>query len=143
MSSIPPPLTGRLPVADYNALIAQQRRFFDEMASPVVPWADASDLVAQDAEGGFIGPFNPALRAMELGRSVVEFHDAEVHHSVLTARTRDVIIMTVGSFWQADDELCAHSAVVGHADLPENIVISLEAGVTSDGLQPGELIAYR
>ena len=143
MSPTPIPLGGRLPLADYNSLTAQQQRFFDEMTSTVVPWAGASSFLAQDGEGRFIGPFNPALLHPELGKSFLELQYVEVNRSVLTARTREVIILTVGSVWQANYELYAHSAVAGHAGLPEDVVISLVAGETPDGLQPEELIAHR
>lgn len=143
MSPTPIPLGGRLPLADYNSLTAQQQRFFDEMTSTVVPWAGASAFLAQDGEGRFIGPFNPALLHPDLGKSFLELQYVEANHSVLTARTREVIILTVGSVWQADYELYAHSAVAGHAELPEDVVISLVAGETPDGLPPEELIAHR
>lgn len=143
MSPTPIPLGGRLPLADYNSLTAQQQRFFDEMTSTVVPWARASAFLAQDGEGRFIGPFNPALLHPELGKSFLGLQYVEANHSVLTARTREVIILTVGSIWQADYELYAHSAVASHAGLPEHVVISLVAGETPDGLQPEELIAHR
>jgi len=143
MSHAPILLGGRLPLAHYNSLTVHQQRLFDEMTSTVVPWAGASAFLAQDGEGRFMGPFNPALLHPELARSFLELQYAEVNHSVLTARTREVIIFTVRSVWQADYELYAHSAVASHAGLPEDVVISLVAGETPDGLQPEELIAHR
>jgi len=143
MSPTPIRLGGRLPLANYNALSAHQQRFFDEMASTVVPKAGASAFLVQDGEGMLIGPFNPALLHPESAKSVLELQFAEVKNSDLTARLREVIILTVGSVWQADYELYAHSAVARHVGLPEDVVISLVAGETPDGLQPEDLSAHR
>lgn len=73
MPSIPIPLGGRLPLLDHHTLTAQQQSLFDEVAYTVIPWADASSLLAQDSEGRFIGPFNPALLHLELARALSNF----------------------------------------------------------------------
>jgi len=143
MPSIPIPLGGRLPLLDYHTLTAQQQSLFDEMAYTVIPWADASSFLARDSEGRFIGPFNPALLHPELAKSFIELQFAEGEHSVLSERIREVIILTVGSAWRADYELYAHSAAARHAGLTDDVVDSLVAGDTPDGLLLEELIAHR
>ncbi len=143
MPTTPSRLGGRLPLLPYHTLTAQQQSLFDEMAYTVIPWADASSFLAQDSEGRFIGPFNPALLHPELAKSFIELQFAEGEHSVLSERIRQVIILTVGSVWRADYELYAHSAVARHAGLAEDVVNSLVAGETPHGLLPEELIVHR
>ena len=99
----PPGAQGsRRPLVAYLALTPRQQGLFDKMASTVIPWADRSSLRAQDGEGRFIAPFNPALLHPEPAQSFLELQFAEGEHSVLAERVRQVIILTIGSAWHAD-----------------------------------------
>jgi 4-carboxymuconolactone decarboxylase len=70
---------------------------------------------------------------------------AEMEHTSLDARTREVVILAVGAVWQAEYELYAHSAVARMAGLSETAISKLCAGEPAEveGLSFAETIAQR
>lgn len=151
----PPPLGGRLPLSDPAALNPAQRRLFASMTSTVLPWAQESGFLAAIPGRRLIGPFNPALLRPEITGPFLALQAQEGKHTSLDARTRQVVILTVGAAWDADYELYAHSAVARHAGLPEHVIKTLAAGETpragdsqhdgaeDAGFSKNELIAHQ
>ena len=136
-------LGGRLPLTDPAGLTDLQRDLFDHMMSTWVPWARRAQFQSQTDDGRLIGPFNPVLLSPIIARSFLALQEVEASQSALSPRLREVIILAVGSVWQADYELYAHAAVARQAGLSEDAIAALMAGAPAKGLNDTEAIAQR
>ncbi len=113
------------------------------MARKIVPWANDAQFQSTADDGRLIGPFNPALLNPAIAGPFLDLQFAEQVHTSLSARVREVVILTVGAVWQADYELYAHLAVARKAGLPEEAARAVVAGGLPDGLSYDEQIALR
>ena len=95
-------LGGRLPLADPATLNPAQREIFDRMATRIVPWANDAQFQSTAEDGRLLGPFNPALLNPAIAAPFLDLQFAEQVHTSLSARVREVVILTVGAVWQAD-----------------------------------------
>jgi 4-carboxymuconolactone decarboxylase len=136
-------LGGRLPLADPATLTGEQREFFDQMTSTVVPLSRQAGFESATADGRLIGPFNPSLLNPAISEQFLQLQLTEAQHTSLSGRARQVVILTVGAVWRADYELYAHSAAARHAGLPAAAVATLVGGGLPDDLTEPEKTAHR
>ena len=73
----------------------------------------------------------------------METQSKEQENTSLSQRTRQVIILTVGSVWKAPYELYAHAAIAAKAGLMQHQINSLTQGLLPEGLSPEEISAQR
>lgn len=134
-------LGGRLPLLRQADLTAVARKLYDRLAERqrerASPFRVATD------EGEFIGPFNACLHAPETGAAFLEMHEAEAKASPLSARLREVVILSVGAVWSSDYELYAHRAAAARAGLRHEVAEALALGETPEGLTEEETAAQR
>ena len=88
-----------------------------------------------------IGPFNATLYSPEICGSFLALQKMEEEQTTLSKRTRQVVILTVGSVWKAPYELYAHSAVAAKVGLTTEQIDSLVSGQIPYGLSEDELAA--
>jgi 4-carboxymuconolactone decarboxylase len=136
-------LGGRLDLTDRATLDDAARGLFDHITATEVAWARRSGFDATTADGRLIGPFNPSQLNPHLAAAFLQLQAAEQHHTSLDERTRQVVILTVGSVWRAPYELYAHSAVARHAGLSEPVIADLVAGREPDALTEDQRTAHR
>ena len=136
-------LGGRLPLLHPAEMDEAQKALYDHIATTAVPWAGAAGFRIRIAEGRLIGPFNTVLFSPEIGRSFLALQGEEGNLTTLGERVRQVVILTVGSVWQASYELYAHSAVARRAGLSEEAVRALSGGEPADELSHEERVAQR
>ena len=136
-------LGGRLPLYDREELKPEQKELFDWLTKEAVPWAEGAGFQAGIESGHLIGPFNPALLAPAISKAFFEFVLAEHENTSLSARAREVIILTVGAAWQAPYELYAHRAVGRHVGLSDDEVRTLAEGGLPKNLSDTETVAHR
>jgi 4-carboxymuconolactone decarboxylase len=136
-------LGGRLPLADPASLTGTQRELFDRMIATVVPLADKTGFQSTTAEGRFIGPFNPCLLNPVVASQFLQLQFNEQQDTSLSARVRQVVILTVGGVWRADYELYAHSAAARRAGFPDAAIATLVNGGVPDELTEHEKTAHR
>ncbi len=136
-------LGGRLPLLSMDGLDQAQMAQYQEMVSGTLPWAKSSGFACQDDMGRFIGPFNAVLYSPEMWGSFSATQAKEQGNTSLTQRTRQVVILTVGSVWQAPYELYAHSAVAAKAGLTPQQIDSLSQGELPQDISPEESSAQR
>jgi 4-carboxymuconolactone decarboxylase len=67
------------------------------------------DLTRED--GALLGPFNALLLAPRLGSALQELGAAVRYQSALTARTREIAILTVAAHWGSAFERSSHESV--------------------------------
>lgn len=143
MSSENDHLGGRITLSDPTALTPSQQSLYKLINEKAVPWATASGFVAKADDGRLIGPFNIVLESPELGASFLQFQGAEEKRTSLSERVRQVVILTVGSVWEAPYELYAHAAVARTAGLLEEAIQKLVKGEFATGLSKEELLAQQ
>ena len=131
----------RIPLLKPSELTASQRTLYDTLASHAVPEAKAAGFAAQTDDGSFIGPFNVALQSPEIGSAFGALQGAEAKNTTINARTRQVVILTVGSVWKSEYELYAHKAEARKAGISESAIAALVAGETSEELSDEEKTA--
>lgn len=79
-------------------------------------------------DGRLIGPYNPLLYSPAVGTGFLDFEAAEDQSTSLDERTRQVVILSVGSVWQAGYEMYAHAAVARQAALSDEAIRALGNG---------------
>ncbi|OBF46334.1 carboxymuconolactone decarboxylase [Mycobacterium sp. 852002-50816_SCH5313054-b] len=136
-------LGGRLALADRVAVDGAARELFDDITTTAVKWARRSGFAAATVDGRLIGPFNPSLLNPGMSAAFLKLQAAEQHCTSLDERTRQVVILTVGSVWRAPYELYAHSAVALHAGLSESVIAELVAGTEPEALTDEQRTAHR
>jgi 4-carboxymuconolactone decarboxylase len=99
-------------------------------------------FTSTNEDGALIGPFPAMLRFPALARPLLEWFTAVTSGSVLTARVREVAILTTGSRYGAAYELYSHSRVAAAIGLTDDVVAGLVAGQRPPGLAPEEAVAH-
>ena len=143
MSNLEHGLGGRLPLLEPSKLKPEQRELYNKINSVIVPLAEDAGFKSKDGEGQLVGPFNATLYSPQMCGSFLALQKMEEAHTSLPKRTRQVVILTVGSVWKAPYELYAHSAVATKVGLTAQQINSLVSGQSPDGLSEGELAAQR
>lgn len=136
-------LGGRIQLLSPKELDRQQEKLYDYMVDTKVSWAKKSGFTAMLEDGRLIGPFNPFLYSPKTSQALCDWIDADMENSSLSERVRQIIILTVGTGWNAAYEVYAHTAVGKKAGLTEEEINSITSGSEPQGLAAEESIAYR
>lgn len=136
-------LGGRLALLARSDLSAAQNRLWETMDAVMGHRVEQVGYRSKTADGRFIGPFNPLLRSPEIGTAFMRLQQAEAAHSDLSERVREVVILSVGSVWNAPYELAAHAAVARAVGLSGTAVAALTSGASCSELSGPETIAQR
>ena len=124
--------SARLPLLDPTSLDPDQKRFYCTLAETMLPWAKASGFKAETEDGKLLGPFNAMVYSPELGAAQLDYLSKEQTATCLEARTREVVILTVGAVFQSRYELYAHRAVAAKAGMAAEDIEAL-----ATGMEPG------
>jgi 4-carboxymuconolactone decarboxylase len=136
-------LGGRLPLYERANLSIAQRALWDRMEATMGRWADTTGFKSQTGDGRFIGPFNPMLSSPEIASAFLQLQLNEAKFTRLSERVRQVVILSVGSVWQAGYELYAHSAAARRAGFSDSAIAALSSGEASPELNEEESVAQR
>jgi 4-carboxymuconolactone decarboxylase len=101
---------GRIPLLKQAELSGPQLSLREHLAG-MMNWAKRSGFRAQTDAGELLGPFNSLLYSPAVAEGLLSFIQAETRSTGLPAQLREVVILTVGSVWNAAYELYAHQAV--------------------------------
>lgn len=135
-------LGGRLPLLLPSELDDDQRSVYDALNALVVPEAAESGFTARLDDGRFIGPFNSMLRVPALSKGFGQWTGA-IAHSGMSEEVRQVIILTVGAFWDAAFELDAHVAAAKASGVSDAAVEAIVKRRRPVELSEAGLIAHR
>jgi 4-carboxymuconolactone decarboxylase len=105
MSNLEHGLGGRLPLLEPARLQPRQLELYSKINSVIVPLAQTAGFKSKDDQGQLIGPFNATLYSPLICGSFLELQKMEEEQTSLSKRTRQVVILTVGSVWRAPYEL--------------------------------------
>ncbi len=136
-------LGGRIPLLEPTTLDDAQKELYDHINAQFVPWADAAGFESKTSDGKLIGPFNPVLWSPKISASFLELQKTEEAHTSISERLRQVVILSVGSVWNAPYELYAHRAVARKAGLLEKTIQALAAGATPEELSKEERLVQQ
>lgn len=125
---------GRLPLLDQADMDDDQRRLDERLRSTTASWAQRAGFAAESDDGRLIGPFNALLHSPGLAAGYGRYLAAESEHTTLTPLQREVVILTVGTAWQADYEVYAHVAVARSLRLREEVIDTIRAGEEGAGV---------
>lgn len=134
-------LGGRLPLLPPASLQADARRLYDRLVGGRL--GSASPFTSRIETGELIGPFNAFLHSPAIGEGFIDFHEAEEHATPLSARVREVVILSVGAVWGSAYETYAHRAVAARVGFPPDVVAALAAGEACEGIGVEERAAQR
>ena len=134
-------LGGRLPLLSPADFQSDAQSLYDRLTKGRL--SSASPFTSRINTGELIGPFNASLYAPAIGGGFIEFHEAEEHATPLSARVREVVILSVGAVWASAYEIYAHRAVAARVGFPPDVVVALAMGEVCDGLGEDERAAQR
>lgn len=137
------PWSGRLPLIKPDDLDGDRREYAEKILDNSVPWAERSGFAAQDEDGHLMGPFTAFALSPTYSRGFNQWVRADQTGSSLPATVREVVILTVGTAWQAAYELYAHVAVARSVGLPEPVIDGIRAHAENDDFSPADLAAHR
>ena len=138
--------SARLPLLEPTALNPDQKEVYCRIAKKLLPWAKESGFKAETADGKLLGPFNAMVYSPELGAAQLAYLQKEREATCLEARTREVVILTVGAVFQSEYELYAHRAVAAKAGLVAEDIEALATGQEPGAetkLTANEVTAFR
>ena len=143
MSNQTEELGGRLPLLSPQELAGAQRALYDKQHTTMTAKPERTHFQGMTADGRLIGPFNVSLFSPEIGTRFLDLQAAEIEHTTLDKRVRQVVVLAVGAVWKSHYELYAHVAVGRSVGLPEAAVQQMARGESPDGLSEPETLAYR
>ena len=130
----------RLPPLPPDELADNQRAFHDE--SVAFTTAAFSGFMTQRGDGAMLGPWTVWIRHPEVGRAAQGLIAAIAALEALPKRAHEIVILTVGSHFDAAYELYAHCAIARQSGLSERQIGALVVGEKPDGLSEEEAIAF-
>ncbi len=143
MENVSHDLGGRLPLLSPDDLSQSQKKVYDAAKTQFEPAAKAAGFESRTDDGRLIGPLNPALYSPDISSAFWAWQVSEEKHTSLDARTRQIVILTIGVIWKADYELYAHSAAARHAGLSACEIANLRADNHAPELSVAEQVARR
>lgn len=143
MSDTEARLGGRLPLLDRTDWSPAQKTLGDKIGATMGRPAAEVGYESRTSAGSLIGPFNPMLRSPDVAQALLQLQAGEAMHTSLSERTREVVILSVGSVWKAPYELYSHSVDAVKAGFSRDCVAALAAGLPHPELKPWEEIARR
>lgn len=134
-------LGGRLPLLSPSNLRSDGQSLYDHLTKGRL--GSASPFTNRIGTGELIGPFNAMLHAPAIGAGFIDFHEAEEQATPLSARVREVVILSIGAVWASAYETYAHRAVAARVGFPPDVVSALATGELCDELGEEERAAQR
>ena len=115
-------MKNRLPLLVPYRLDRGQRALYDRIAESVEPWAKKNGFAALSGDGSLLGPFNALLYSPTVSATSMDYFDSDRAHSTLSASVREVIILTVASFFGSEYEIYAHMLVASKMSVNQETV---------------------
>ena len=109
-----------------SSLDSNQRELYESIAGgPRAQGEQHFDLTRTD--GALLGPFTALLLSPVLGSALQELGAAVRFHTSLSARCREIAILTVAAHWDSVFERSAHESVGRAAGLTEEVLRQIRA----------------
>jgi AhpD family alkylhydroperoxidase len=124
---------GRLPWFEPAELDDRQRAYYERLLSGP---RDRSALT--DAEGRLYGAFNARLLDPPVGTAIQELGAALRFGGELSARAREIVILSVAAAERCDYEWAAHARVARRTGLTEDELVGLRDGAGVPSFSPQE-----
>ena len=117
----------RLAPVTQDQMTAEQMDLFDKITSgPRSANRALADFL--DGDGGLRGPFNALLYRPILGDLAQQLGENLRFRGTLPGALREIAIMAVGQFWQADYEFWAHAKAARRESVSEDAIEAVRQG---------------
>ena len=136
-------LGGRTALIGPDELSTAQRKVYSIISEDMVPWAEKAGFTARLRDGRLVGPFNTVLLSPEIAEAFLALQGMEGRHTSLSARVRQVVILTIGAVWSGDYERYAHGAVAHQMGFGAAAIEALKSAGSADELTSEERVAQR
>ncbi|GAA1709500.1 carboxymuconolactone decarboxylase family protein [Streptomyces yatensis] len=130
----------RLPLVPPSELTAEQRPLYDAFEK-MTQDEEYQGFEVQDSDGAFVGPWGVVLNFPELATPLSQFINLAQKLPGLSARARQVVILTIGGRFNVAYELYAHRPLAARAGLRADQIAALSAGSRPADLSEDELLA--
>ena len=137
-------MKNRLPLLVPDGLDKVQRALYDRIAKSVEPWAKKSGFATVDRDGSLLGPFNALLYSPTVSTASMDYFDSDRAHSTLSASVREIIILTVASFFGSPYEIYAHTLVASKMSVDAKAIQAIVADkvTTENSMSDSERLAF-
>ena len=132
----------RLPPIPPAELDESQRAYAETSEAMIKKRGFDKLFKTHDAAGALIGPWAVWLRHPEVGKAAAMLSKAVSELDALPPRAHEVVILTMGSRFEAAYELYAHCAVARDRGLTERQIAALCAASCPEGLSDDEALAF-
>lgn len=120
-----------------HALDSDQRRLYDSITTG--PRAQGPQHFALTRpDGALVGPFNAFLLSPGVGGALQELGAAIRYRTALTARAREIAILTVAALWDCAFEWSVHESIGRAVGLTDTELADIRVGVVPDLEDPYE-----
>jgi 4-carboxymuconolactone decarboxylase len=130
----------RLPPIAPQDMSAEQQLLYEDMKSGVA--AKYSLFKTMRDDGAFLGPWNAWLHEPQVGAAFWNATKAMTRFKVIPERVRQILILVVGSHFDAGYEQYAHAAVARQNGLSDQFISTLVSGSRPEGMTDEEGIGY-
>ncbi len=124
-----------------DELDAEQVEMFDALAGGPPPGA-GKWYHGIGPDGGLEGPSNARLRS-PIGRTDQQYGESLRRHTIMTDRTRELVVLAVAYAEDSAFELHAHEEIGRSVGLTDEQLSALATASLPDGLDPKESLAVR
>src|SRR6202453_1877039 len=130
----------RLPLIAPADLTPQQKSLYDDMRKGITSNFNAFQVLRED--GALMGPWNPWLHEPGIGKAIWDLTLAMTANASLPDNIRQIVILVVGSRFDAAYEIYAHIAVAEREGMTAERLASLVANIKPNDLTAQESIAF-
>lgn len=133
-------LGGRLPIVDLNNASPAQATLAALIKKLGLPIQAATGIQLEDVDGRLVGPLNAYLYNTIIGKAIFDVGNTFSSAS-LSARVKEIVILSVGGQWGSEYELYAHKLAAQLFGIPADAIAALANGQAPVGLSGNELLA--
>ena len=131
----------RIPYIGRESLTEAQQRLFENITGGKRGKGHPLETFLTP-EGGLRGPFNALLYSPTIGDAAQRLGETVRFESSLSPRLRELAILTVVVYWNAQYAVCAHERIARREGLDEHLIESFKAGVRPDFENPTDALIY-
>jgi 4-carboxymuconolactone decarboxylase len=130
----------RLPPIAPQDLTAVQRPLYDDMRAGIN--AKYNLFTTTRADGAILGPWNAWLHEPVVGAAIWNTTKVMTRFAVVSDRVRQIVVLVVGTHFDAWYELYAHGAVARKHGLTDQFISTVVSGSRPEGMTDEEGVAY-
>ncbi len=137
------PNGGRLPLLYPNELSSLQKELHQHFQDHLISWSKKVGFKLALSDGRLLGPLNGFLYSPVISKAYHQWVDVEHEHTSIPPKIRTMVILIIGTAWNSEFEIYAHSESARYLGWSEAAITSILNGEQPVGLTHTEMVAYR